>query len=521
MPPKVIKLGKKDDIASVIRQIKPIRDREVIFELVRGSILLSSSYNLKLLKRTGEAMGKIVKVQTDDEIGRILAKKAGVLYGDAEVRMPKNVHRVSRSDVKPRFSDIMGSRKFFSAADERALKPEAAVQPVKISKPNTRAVKSSGNFSKLFILGLVILVVAVFGLAVLLPKATVTVFARSEQVTRDLELTVDKSFVAADPDNLQISGVPIAREVSQTKNFPTTGAKLDGVKAAGTVTIYNFTPNTLTLKAATTTLVVSGKKYFFAKDVSGIKPNGVPNPNIQISAELPGETQNLPADTKFQIVNQALGSQNVYAVNPEGIGGGDATSTTVLSQEDIDKAAASLANDIVAQAESDLTQETGFATKLVPSGIKIEILAKTANKDVGDIADDFDMTMIAKVTGLGFKDNDVTSVVVAKINQVLSSDKYLLDSFHKEYTAEYKSVDIPNGHGVLAVHFATTAAYKIDASNLAKILAGKNESEIKEILLSKPEVDNVKVELWPNWIAHKAPRFNGKIYIQTQISQSQ
>jgi hypothetical protein len=434
--------------------------------------------------------------------------------------MPKLATRVARSDVKPRFSDILGSRKIFSNTTSSAIQPEASVPVAKLSKENIGASRRTGKFSKILILGLVILVVAVFGLAVLLPSATVTVFARSEQVTRDLELVVDKNTAAAAADTLQIPGISVSREVSQTKNFSAKGVKLDGTKATGTVTIYNFTPSALTLKAATTTLVASGKKYFFTKDVPGIKPNGVPNADIQITAELPGETQNLPAETKFQIVNAALGNQNVYAVNPAGIGGGAATSTAVLSQEDIDKAQQSLTDDIVSAAESDLTSERGSAIKLVPSGLKIEILAKTPNKNIGDVTDNFDMTLIAKVTGLGFKENDVTSLVVSKINQVLSNDKYLVDGAQKQYSAEFKSIDIPNGHGVLAVHFVTTVAYKVDQTDLPKIISGKNEPEIKDILKSKPEIDEVKVEFWPAWFAHKAPRFNGKIYIRTELSQN-
>src|SRR5258707_732343 len=108
MAAPIIKLGKKDDIASVVRQIKDLRDKEVIFELESGSALLRSSDNLKLMKRTGEALGKKIRVTTDDEIGRILAKKAGVLLDDTDVKMPRST-RVARSDVKPRFSDILSS----------------------------------------------------------------------------------------------------------------------------------------------------------------------------------------------------------------------------------------------------------------------------------------------------------------------------------------------------------------------------------------------------------------------------
>src|SRR5258708_4815222 len=112
MPPKIIKLTKKDDIASAIKYLKNLKDREVVFQLATGSSLLTSSDNLKLLKRTGEALGKKVTVETTDEVGKILAKKAGVLAGDQEIKMPKGQPiRVARSDVKPRFSDILGSKK--------------------------------------------------------------------------------------------------------------------------------------------------------------------------------------------------------------------------------------------------------------------------------------------------------------------------------------------------------------------------------------------------------------------------
>lgn len=517
MPPKIIKLGKKDDIASVIKQIKNLRDREVVFQLDRGAYLLQSSDNLKLLKRTGEALGKSVKVQTSDELGQVLARKAGVLADDIEVHMPKgNMTRVARSDVKPRFSDILGSKR-------ATPKPEILIKKT-VEEEYERSFsiperKSTGNFSKLFVLSLVVLVVLVFGLAVLLPNATVTVFARSEQVTRDLEITVDKKVPLANSQNLQIPGVTVTREVSLTKNFPTTGSNVAGSKATGAVTLYNLTSNTLTLRASTTTLVANGKKFFFTKDVSGIKPGTAGNLGIQITAEQAGEAYNLPANIRFTIENKALGNQNVYAVNPAALTGGKTTATggKILTQEDVDKATESLVNEIINQAESDFTKEKGTQMKLLSSGVTKEVLAKTANKNVGDTADSFDMTMIARVIGLSFRADDVTDVVVEKINQVLSSDKYLLENGKREYTATYKSVDIPNAHGVLVVHFETTAAYKVDADNLSKILAGKNEMEIKEILLSKPEVDNVKVEFWPKWFVNKAPRFNGKVEIKTML----
>ena len=532
MAPKIIKLGRKDDLASVVKQIKDLRDREVIFDIEKGSVMLKTSDALRLMKKTGEVLGKKIQITTDDEIGQVLAKKAGVLAGDtSEVRMPRGMTRVARSDVKPRFSDILGPpRKAMSKVVEHTQQLMETVgittMPKSASKISRSAYEEPArpgpNRSKTWIWVLAGIVIVFLGLAIYLPQANVTIYARSEPITRDLEITVDQRATTVDASKLVIPAFPITREVSQTKNFPTTGNNPVGTKATGSVVIYNQTTHTLTLKAATTTLIISGKKYHFTRDVAGIYPttpssNNVPVPII---AEQAGADYNLPVNSKFQVVNAALGNQDVYGRNDVAIAGGSATAHQVLSQTDLDQAVASLTNDIIVQAQNDLSQEKSEPIKLIDSGVNKEILAHTANKNVGDEVDKFDMTLIAKVTGLAFSENDVIKLVEGKINEVLSSDKYLVPDAQKQYTAGFKSLDVNKGTGVLTVHFQTVAAYKVDSSNLAKILAGKTDSEIKEILSSKPEVDSVAVSFWPAWLVHKAPRFNGKVYIKTVLSSA-
>ncbi len=530
MAAKIIKLTKKDDLTSVIKQIKSLKDREIVFEIDDDSPLLKSSEGMKLMKKTGEVLGKEIKIETGDETGKLLAKKAGVLG--------KNT--VIKASAKPRFSDIMipkkrTVKKATDIVEQSAPRASVPVQskftkyeePIMDPRPNSEGSrlefeisKKSTKFSKIFILCLVILIAAVFGLAVLLPQADVIVVARAEPITRDFEVVVDRSVMAVNSSSLLIPGVAISKEVSITKSFPTTGEKVSGTKASGVVTIYNNTANTLTLKASTTTLIANGKNYSFVKDVSGIKPNGVANAGIQITAQNGGTDSNVPAGTRFQIVNAALGNQNVYAENPAAITGGvTGASTKILSQQDIDSATNVLMQDILRTAEEQLTSTNSVKIRVLDSGVKKEVLAKTANKNVGQETENFDMTMIAKVTGLGFREDDVTEVVVAKINEVLSDDKYLLDTAKQTYDASFKSITPEQTSGTLSVHFETVAAYKIDGDNLPKLLAGKTDFEIKEILLSKPEVDDVRVKFWPEWFVHKAPKFNGKIKITTELNQ--
>jgi hypothetical protein len=529
---KIIKLEHKDELASIIKQLKTTKEQEVILVMEEGSRVANNKEAIRLIKKTAEVLGKKLTIEGDDNPA-------------TEIKAARSA-RVARSDIKPpgldssrrggKFSDIMVKRPKVAPPIESApirisSKPKIVHhQPTKAvvherSDEGTRIAfeaepTRSSKFSTIFILILIVAVIAVFGLAVLLPQANITVFARSEPITRDFEITVDKNVTAANRTTMQIPGISVSKEVSQTKTFPTTGTKVTGTKTGGNVVIYNFTPNTLRLRAATTTLIAGGKKYVLLQDVAGLKPNGAANPNIAIAAAEAGEAYNLPAKTRFQIVNAALGNANVYAENPQALGGGTTVQgAKILSQQDIDNATNSLIAAIISQAEADLTAQHKVQIKLLDTAVKKDILAKTANKEVGAEVETFSMTLIAKVTGLAFREDDVVNVVVSKIEEVLSNDKYLVDGQPEQYNPVFKSVDPTYTKGVLTVHFQTVAAYKVDDQNLTKILAGKTEPEIKEILLSKPEIDRVNVKFWPEWFVHKAPKFNGKIKIDKQLSE--
>lgn len=538
----IIKIGKTEDIAKVIQRIKNLHENEAVFELENGSVLFVNSNNLRLIRKTGEVQGKKIMVQTTDPNGRLLARKAEVLYEDEDMkpsRSIKPVSRVARSDVRPKFGDIMGPRKNPISSVKSKLPAISIPSVASIGKvvPSIHApaiFKNRSVFSRFFILTMIVLVLVSFALAVLLPQASIVVFARSETVTRDVEITVDKNAKALNSQDLVVPGTVISREVSQTKNYPATGSKQVGTKATGTLTIYNFTKNTLTLRAGTTVLVADGKRFVFNKDATNIRPtarigagdeqevdqSSLTAP-VPVTAEVIGESSNMAASTKFEIRNSALGNNaNVYAVNSAALAGGTIKNITVVSQEDIDKATADLTQTLAQQAEADLNAENGSSTtnKLLPSAVSNEVLARTAGKDPGDESSSFDMTIIAKVTGLTYKEEDVTGVMLDKINSVLSDDKYLLPEAKNVTDAKYKSIDLALGKGVLSVHFETIAAYRVNNSNVSALLAGKNANEIKEILLTRPEIDRVDVEFSPFFV-NKAPRYNGKIYIETKLSE--
>ena len=540
---KLVKLDKNEQIVDIIKKIKTLKGDEVIFDLPTGSDLFKNPHNFSLIKKSAAAMEKKVIIRTLDQNGRSMVAKAGLLMDEGEdvpVRTP--LRTVTK---KVRFEDI-GESSVMRAASAApvvrsgtaSIKPRFG-SPVPVAgrssfstpeKPSkNRFPRLSSSFSRFFVLGVVVLVLIVFGLAVLLPQAQITVYARSEPIRREFEVSVDKNIRTVNSATLTIPGVAVNREISNTKNFPATGVKLAGNKATGNVQLYNFTKNTLTLKAATTTLIVDGKKYSFARDVTGLRPTSrigqgaeqeIDNSSliapVPVIAQEVGANFNIGADIRLDLQNSALGQADVYGETAGNISGGSSTETKVLSQADIDKATIAMQDELASLAEKEAV-EAGAENanlKILSNAVTSEVLAKTANKEVGDETNDFDMTIIARISGVGFNEEDVKTLVIEKINAVLSEDKYLLDDGKDELQTTFKAVNVDLGTGVLAIDYKTTAAYKVENTNLNKILAGKDAVEIQEILLTRPEIDRVDVTFSPFFVK-KAPRFNGKIYINT------
>ena len=538
---KLVKLQKTEQIVDIIKKIKTLKGTEVVFELPAGSDLFKNPHNFSLIKKSASAMEKTVLMRTEDPNGRSMITKAGLLMDEGEdvpARIP-----IKKITKKVKFEDIGAATmpraaasipvsegsssirtKFAASAPADRLTQSSISRPSRLKFP-----RLSSNFSRFFVLGIVVLVLVVFGLAVLLPQAQITVYARSEPIRREFEVSVDKNVKTVNSATLTVPGIAVNREISNTKNFPSTGVKLSGNKATGNVQLYNFTKNTLTLRAATTTLIVDGKKYSFARDVTGLRPTSRIGQGgeqeiddtsliapVPIVAQEVGANFNIGADIRLDLQNSALGQADVYGETAGAITGGSSTETKVLSQADIDKATQTMQDELASLAEQEAA-EAGAGDvnlKILSNAVTSEVLAKTANKEVGDETNDFDMTIIAKISGVGFNEDDVKALVIEKINAVLSEDKYLVEDGKDELLTSFKAVNVELGTGVLVIDYKTTAAYKVENTNLSKILAGKDATEIQEILLTRPEIDRVDVIFSPFFVK-KAPRFNGKIYINT------
>ncbi|PIR97174.1 MAG: hypothetical protein COT91_02825 [Candidatus Doudnabacteria bacterium CG10_big_fil_rev_8_21_14_0_10_41_10] len=528
---KAIFLDYSEEVVAVLQKIKRAGEDEVILTVPKGARVFRSLTGLKLLLNQSSKLGKKISIATADDRGRVLVKRAGISLS-MEVPSGLAVTPVGTKNARRRMGDIVKRPPKKEEPpppvpeppdhqEEKELSdligPNEEATEIKIPKP----VKIPLGSYKYPIIttGVVIAALAIL-IFYVLPVATVAVTARLEPISRDLEILVDSQATVSNLQNLSVPGRRFSEELSFTDNYQTTGIKKVGEKASGFVTLYNFSNNNLILRSNTTRLEVNGKSYNFLQDLGRVNPtrllpNGEVDPSslndpFPIVADGPGTDFNLSEGTRFEVINEVFGYQPeiLYAVNANPVSGGSDKEIKVLSEEDISAARASTTRALIKKLEVDLQNKISKNTRLTETASSVEVLEEFVNFEVGAETDSFELSQRVMVNALLYNESEVKDLMVERVIRQLPENKILLETI--ELTTEFVSLDLSAGAGTLRAHLDSAVQYQIDSDFLKRGLPGKTENEVKEILLSRPEIQGVEVGLSPFWVK-KVPRFESKI----------
>ncbi len=550
----------EDDVSKVVTRLKHNSAKQIVLVCPKRCFLFNDSINLRLLKKQVDLMSKEVFILTMDEKGQLYAKEAGFglkfLPKSHTSSSFSDVHIPKRKPAPQTRESVDPSENLFSGAVKEIKQVAQKFVPAKIVSKHVadEAEKAMVESSKLGItdnffpsevkekiqqkekkskpkkalVGALVLVVLA-GLVLnflILPKATVAVFPKTEPVTRDMEVNMGLHFKEIDPVKLSMPATKVAETVNLSGKYQSQGKKQVGNKSAGTVKIYNFTKLPINLKSSTTILTVGSKTYTLINDVSGIKPTIYTNAktkeidesslgeSVQIVATAGGEAFNLPAGTRLEITNQVFGSkpQFLFAKSDTEITGGTTRYLSIISQEDIDSVKKQL-QDKALQEINDKLKGDGLI--LTEKAYTFEVTQFTTDNVVGAQTPNFSASLQAKVVGLAYNDKDLANLISARISQTLSTNKILKFDNEQPFYVKIKNLDANIELATLSVHFEGQAVFNVDLPNITPELVGKSQSEVYEILRSKAEIEKVEITLAPSW-QKTFPLFVSKIQLNIE-----
>ncbi|MBU1166894.1 hypothetical protein KKC60_00605, partial [Patescibacteria group bacterium] len=527
---KTIYLDIDEEITSAIDKIKQTKVYDLVLVIPKRAVLIQSIVNLQLLKRQSDIIGKNVLVVTSDKVGYNLAKRAGLevrteIPSSDEIISPpksermekKRIHRPVESVAKEEDDKVLlpptesfemfpkreenlkleekESNQGIEAEEESEEFDNKAVQVntyhKKESKEDTfrpqledteiegekdkkkRRIVFLPKVSIKFFILFCGISLAIAGLIffVLLPKAEITVYPKTEQYVSSLDVVIEKDIPGVDYENNLLPGeIVFAEGASNKQEFKTAGVQEIGDKSKGEVIIYNkFSSSTQPLVANTRFQADNGKTYRIPNNIE------VPGATIEGGSAIPGRIKVvLEADeagkeydiegSRFIIPGLPAGKQEaIWAESVGPMTGGDKRTVRILSEEDLEKAKNELAEPIYAQALENLKSKVPADKSFFDSAVKKEIIETKSSKEVGAETEDFTLEVKVRVSTLIFNESDMEMVIKGVVEAAENEEKEVLtDGIQEGVEAELLNFDFESGKMGLKVKIEKTLAYRID-----------------------------------------------------------
>ncbi|GEM_PF-1926515 len=133
MKKNIIYIGSDEEIISIVNKVKMFAFKEVVLVVQKGAILFQGIVNLKILKREAEKNGKKIIIATQDQRGKVLSAKAGIVFTDfvevgekakndssvlKQMETKKEKLKISEEIDKKKFLNKLGTENFFQQKED-------------------------------------------------------------------------------------------------------------------------------------------------------------------------------------------------------------------------------------------------------------------------------------------------------------------------------------------------------------------------------------------------------------------
>jgi hypothetical protein len=347
------------------------------------------------------------------------------------------------------------------------------------------------------------------------PKATVRLEVRSESLVQSFELIASPSATAVDAERKILPAVLVEVEEKGERKAEAAGRKEKGTKASGELVIYNWTDDDKTFSPGTvaTLIRVEGEKLKFLLDEELTVPaqtasvSATPEERtttytpgketVGVGAEQIGSEYNLEADSQFSIAG--LSTDEFLAQNEEAFEGGNKEEVTVVSDEDQVHLRQQLEEELKNKAREDILSRTVGDQKLNEEAIVYEIVGQTFDKEVGEEAEDFTLTLLIKGSALIYSQQQLDNLVAALLAEKVPADFDLSDKELVTEVSAAKVVEGEDGKKMLQILTKTKAAVisKVDENRIKEDLVGRGLVSAQKYLESIPGVATVEITIFP------------------------
>ncbi|MBD3362997.1 hypothetical protein GF362_04725 [Candidatus Dojkabacteria bacterium] len=380
---------------------------------------------------------------------------------------------------------------------------------------------TTGGLIKPIIIGILGLVILFFLLKTL-TKANVSVTPRTESVSVSETISASEDISEVNLDQKQIPLRKLTKSRSTSDTFTTTQTKETGERARGVVDFYNKTENEITLQQGHIITTINSNLNFKLDDTVTIPPRiseFTPSTyeNAPIVAESHGEQYNISAtDVKISGYNtiQEL-SGRIYRSTE----GGSSKQINFVSEEDVNKAKASMDETLRTLLKSDINNLLSGDDVLIPGSENFNEIAFTVNPEVGTEAESFDVVNYElEISVLIVDQKDLDQFADLLITSQLGIEED--ENIHSDVAASIENVQLhENGSVTFDLKKSTDVKVDLDSNSIFNSIKGKNLDQARTTLSSNEKVENYEIQFSPFFLPKfmkKVPEKDSKIEINIE-----
>lgn len=353
-------------------------------------------------------------------------------------------------------------------------------------------------------------------------KAHVIVNLKTNPLSKEVDITIDPDSSSSDPENLILAAQTVEKEVSGSKTSQTTGVKLVGEKATGTVTIFNKTEAVKTFEAGT---LISAGALTFALDETvqvasaSVKKNTTSESkdygksDVKVTATKIGSDYNLGEET--QLVVESFDTDTYSAAVTTSLAGGTSREVRVVSDGDRQKLLKELRQELIEKAGKELAESADDGISIVPTQTAT-VESSKFDAEIGDEIGALTLDLTITATALSYADADLQPLAQHVLQADIPSGYKLSEDKPQLLTSPDKTAT-GSGAAVLKANVSSIAVPDLPLDELMASIAGKSLLEAEQSLKAREVVEGVTIQLSPR-IAHqlrpRVPKDPAKIQLE-------
>lgn len=343
-----------------------------------------------------------------------------------------------------------------------------------------------------------ILIILVFGaIAVLVlwwfvQTAKVTIYVTPKRSEENIQMTFSTNNQLSDISET-IPAEALTANISGEKTKPTTGTKLVGDKASGTVQIANGNSAAINLSAGTVITSSGGYKFVLSSEasVSGqILPGSPGTATVNVSAYDIGAEYNLAKGEVFGVGNYSKAL--VAATSTEDFTGGSSQEISAVSKEDQTGLEKDLIDELKINARSEIASKVTDDKYFIDDLAELNIINENFDHKVSEEASTLKLSLEVGVVGL-VADRNTLLEYARNLLQDKAPDGYSLSNDQIDYKFTYvnKEDDKYKYDSIVGGNFLP----EIDKEQIKKVVQGKTSGAATNYLNSIPGFDHADVSL--------------------------